>query len=86
MTSADVVSGKLTPTGTVGHYGCQAGDRIVRVGVVEGVDKGPAVIEVDPCPACGNRHMKVKPNWRRPTDLDEGRKAEVLVDAEGVPR
>ena len=83
MAPAELLGGRLTPTGTVGHYGCQAADRLVRLGVADGLSKGPRVIEVASCPACGNRHTKVKPTWRQPTALDQGRRVEVVVDAEG---
>lgn len=82
--SARSEGGKLTPTGTVGHYGCQTGDRLVRVGVVAGAATGPRVIEVASCPACGNPHSRIKPAWRGPTPLDEGQEPEVVVDEGGA--
>ncbi|HKO38864.1 MAG TPA: hypothetical protein VJU14_10895 [Solirubrobacterales bacterium] len=83
MAPARSEGGKLTPTGTIGLVGCSVGDRVVRIGVVEGLDKGPRVVNLDPCPACGNPHPKVLPAWRHPTPRDEGREVEVVVDAEG---
>lgn len=79
----EVVDGKLRSSGTVGFYGCSVADRLVRVAAVRGLKKGPRVINVDRCPACGNEHRRLKPSWRQPSTLDKGRLPEVLIDAEG---
>jgi hypothetical protein len=77
------VDGKLEPVGTLGFYGCSG--RVVRVGVPKGVTRGPRLIAVDPCPACGVAHSRIRPSWRKPTAFDEGREPEVVVDDEGQP-
>jgi hypothetical protein len=83
MAPAATEDGRLVPSGTLGFFACQVADRIVRVGAAEGLAKGPRVIDLDPCPACGNPHPRIKPHWRKPTSLDQGRGVEVVVDADG---
>jgi hypothetical protein len=67
-------------TGTyVGHYGCELGDRIVRVRLPRDNHGRPhwqATWEIL-CPACGTRH-RVRPMWRR-ANHEEKRAAEVVL-------
>jgi hypothetical protein len=83
MAPERIEGGHLRPTGTLGTFGCSAGARVVRVGVVEGMAKGPHVIDVTECPACGQAHPRTLPTWRKPTAYDEGRGVDLIVDEEG---
>jgi len=76
---------KLGGTGTLGTFVCPVASCLVRVGVVEGLKSGPAKIDVVECPACGHRHSPVTPTWRRATEWDEGRGAEVVIGEDGRP-
>lgn len=63
----------------VGFYGCQVIDRVVRVGVRDGVEKYPRSEKIN-CP-CGNRHL-VAIKWR---SLNQNEPAWVEVQV-GVPK
>jgi hypothetical protein len=76
------VDGRLKSSGTLGTFVCPVVNRIVRVGVIDGLKKGPPKIDVE-CPACGNRHSPVKPTWRKPTEWDEGRGVDVVIGEDG---
>lgn len=52
------------PTENVGHYGCQAGDRVVKVVAPHNGKPHFTTTWTIECPACGDRH-RVRPAFRR---------------------
>ena len=60
--------------------GCSAaGGKIVRLTCTIGDgSKPPRSLEVD-CPVCGYHHL-VKPIWRKPTERDQGRAGDLVVE------
>lgn len=67
-----------SPQDRLGFYGC-GGAGLVRIALRgKKGHKPPRAVTVD-CPACGGRHL-VRPAWRRPVKLDEGREPDVVLD------
>ena len=71
----------MRAAGKVGHYGCEGGGkgRLVRV-ALRGDSNHPPRFAMVACPACGNEHQ-VEVTWRQPREADEGREAEVFLEA-----
>jgi hypothetical protein len=72
------------PEDRLGFFGCSSnGGSIVRIGLLgHSRRKPPRHISID-CPACGQRHP-VEPIWRRPTEADEGREPDLVVDLAAI--
>lgn len=51
----------------VGHYGCAAANRLVKVGTRRAAKpKYNEKSTVERCPGCGHEHLGISPMWRRP--------------------
>ncbi|HVC07159.1 MAG TPA: hypothetical protein VND98_06215 [Solirubrobacterales bacterium] len=67
-------------TGRIGFYGCDGGGgRLVRCALVGDSNRPPRSAMVE-CPNCANRHL-VELTWRQLREADEGREAELLIEA-----